>query len=98
MISSEPPIAPHGVPPAIGLAEADHVGHDAPALDGAAAGGADAGLDLVEDEHDAVLLGDRAYGLEEPGLGQHDAEVHHGGLHDEGGRRAALGDHRARCA
>ena len=38
------------------------------------------------------LLVDRADGLEEAGLGQYDAEVHHGSFHDEGGRRVTCLD------
>ena len=59
------------------LGQRDHVGHDAEALHRAAGGDADAGLDLVEDEHDAVLLGDLAHRLQVAGLGKHHAQVHH---------------------
>ena len=72
------------------LGQRDHVGHDAEALDGAARGDAQAGLDLVEDEHDAVLARDLAHGLEVARLGEHDPEVHHRRLHDHAGRLAAL--------
>ncbi len=75
-----------------GLGQGDHVGHHAEALDRAAGGRADAGLDLVEDEHDAVLLGDVAHRLQVARLRQHHAQVHHGGFHDHAGRLLALVD------
>ena len=48
------------------------VGLDAEELGGAAAGEAEPGLDLVEDQQDPELLGERPHRLVEPGLG-HDA-------------------------
>ncbi len=73
------------------LGERDHVRQDAVLLGRAAGGDADAGLDLVEDQDDAVAPGDLADGLEVAGLGEHDSEVHHRGLHDHAGRLAPLG-------
>ena len=54
MTSSVPPIAPDGQAAAERLRERDHVGRDAEALGRAAGGDRQAGLDLVEDQHDAV--------------------------------------------
>ncbi len=48
-------------------------------------GDREAGLDLVEDEDDAVLGTQLAHPLQVPGLRHDDADVHHGGLHDEAG-------------
>ena len=76
--------------PAERLGQRDHVGHDAELLDGAAGGDRHAGLDLVEDQDDPVLLRDLADGLEVAGLGEHDAEVHHRRLHDHAGGQATL--------
>ena len=62
-----------------------------PQLLGRAAGGdREAGLDLVEDQDDAVAAGDVADGLEVARLREHDAEVHHRRLHDHAGGLAAL--------
>ena len=98
-----PPIAPVGRPPPRALASVTMSGVDAEALDRAAGGDAEAGLDLVEDQDDAVPARDLAHRLEVAGLGEHDPEVHHRRLHDHAGRLAALlvelGDaplHRAR--
>ena len=72
------------------LRERHHVRRDAELLDGAASGDRHAGLDLVEDQDDAVLLRDLADGLEVAGLREHDAEVHHRRLHDHAGGEATL--------
>ena len=50
-----------------------------------------AGLDLVEDQHDPVPASELADVLEVARLGQHDPEVHHRRLHDHAGRLASLG-------
>ncbi len=74
------------------LRERDHVRLDAEALGRAARGDAEARLDLVEDQDDAVTLGDLAHRLEVARLGEHDPEVHHRRLHDHAGGLAVLGD------
>jgi hypothetical protein len=78
------------------LCEGDQIGDDAEVLDCPAGGDGQAGLDLVEDQDDAVLRGQLAHGLEVARLGEHHPEVHHRRLHDHAGRagrpsaRAAL--------
>ena len=57
MISARPSTPESGRPAAIDFATVDQVGLDAEVLDGERlAGAAEAGLDLVGDEHDAVLV------------------------------------------
>ncbi len=73
------------------LGERDHVRHHAEALGRAAGGDAEAGLDLVEDQHDAVAGADLAHLGQVAVLGEHDPEVHHRRLHDHAGGLAALG-------
>ena len=73
------------------LGERDHVRQHAAALGRAARRDAQAGLDLVEDQHDPVALRDLAHRLEVARLGEHDPEVHHRRLHDHAGGLAALG-------
>jgi hypothetical protein len=51
----------------------------------------ESGLDLIEDENDPASPGELADRLEVARLGRDDPEVHHRGLHDHAGRRAALG-------
>ena len=85
------PIAPVGRPPPSALASVTMSGRTPNLLGGAAGGDGQAGLDLVEDQDDAVLRGDLAHGLEVAVLGEHDAEVHHRRLHDHAGGLAALG-------
>ena len=76
------------------LGEAHQVGLHAEPLGRPAGGDGEAGLDLVEDEHDAVLGAQLAHPLEVAGLGHDDADVHHGRLHDEAGDlRAPLLEH-----
>jgi len=65
-----------------GLGQADQVGGDVEALGGTAGSDGDPGLDLVEDEHRAVLVGDLFDARKVAGVGQDDAAVHHRGLHD----------------
>src|SRR5215469_7801144 len=74
----------HGEAAADDLAEGGQVGTDAEALLGAAFGDAE-GDDLVEDEHDAVAVGDLAQSLEEAQLRHEQAGVGHERIHDEGG-------------
>ena len=80
------------------LRERDHVRLHAPALGRAAGRDAEAGLDLVEDQDDAVALRDLAHALEVARLGEHDPEVHHRRLHDHAGGLAVLGDQRLDAA
>ncbi len=53
--------------------------------------GSDAGLDLVEDQHRAVLASDLAHGLQVAGLRQADADVLHDRFDDEA-RHVATGE------
>src|SRR5262249_52283604 len=55
------------------LAQTAEVGRYAVVFLGAAIGEAEAGDDLVEDQRNAVLGGDRAQGLQEAGLGRNQA-------------------------
>ena len=67
------------------LGERGEVGHDAEVLLGAAARGSEAGDDLVEDEDDAVALGDFAELVEELRLDGLESHVGARGFEDDGG-------------
>jgi hypothetical protein len=69
---------------------------DAKALGRAAGRDAEARLDLVEDENDAVSGRDLADRLEIAGLWEHDPEVHHRRLHDHAGGRRPSASRRTR--
>ena len=68
-----------------GLGHGHQVGSHSEALGGAARTDAQAGLDLIEDQDDAVSPGDLADLLQISRFRQHDAQVHHGRLHDDAG-------------
>ena len=72
------------------LAEDRQVGQDAEALLGAAAGDAEAGDHLVEDQQCARRVAERAQRLEEPGRGRHDAHVPGHRLDDDRGEPFAV--------
>ena len=57
------------------LADGGHIGRDAVALLGTAAGKAEAGDYLVEDQHGTVLLGDFTGGLQEFLSGHHHTHI-----------------------
>ncbi len=79
-----------GDPASDALGEAEQIGLDAEVLVGPAPRQDDAGLDLVEDEHRAVLGGELADALEEPGIRRDDADVELHRLDDDGGDFAGV--------
>ena len=93
MISSLPPMAPQGVPPAIALPRVTMSGTTPQRSTAPPRAVQMPTLTSSKMRTMPCFLVSVAHALEEAGLGQHDAEVHHGGLHDERGRRIALLDH-----
>ena len=89
--SARPPNAPIGRPPPIDFARHNEVGLHAELARRSPVAGGDAGLDLVEDEHRAVALGDLAHCFEVAGLGKADADVLHHRLEDERGDLTPIG-------
>ncbi len=71
------------------LGEADDVGRDAEQLGRAAGGDGRAGLDLVEDQHRAVVARELAHALEVAVDRRDDVDVHHRRLQDHAGDLAA---------
>ena len=86
-MSGQPPKAPTGSPPADDLAQRGEVGTHAETLLSASPGDAE-GDDLVEDEHDAVALGDGAQPLEEALRGRNDAADAQQRIDQDGGELA----------
>ena len=76
-------------PTAERLGERDDVRLDAEALHCSPRRDGQAGLDLVEDQHDAVAPGDVAHRLQIARLGKNDPDAGHHGLEDEAGGPAA---------
>ena len=88
MIAARPSTPEIGMPPAIDLATRDEVGLDAEVLHREhAAGAAEAGLHLVGDQHDAVLVADLAQAAQVLGAGRHEAALALHGLDDDRGHR-----------
>ena len=72
------------------LGERNQVRRHPESLAGAARRDRDAGLDLVEDQQRAVLVGERAQRPQVALVGKHDAHVHHRGLDDDRRHLAAM--------
>src|SRR5262249_56077802 len=84
-----PPVRANGQAAADDLAETREIGTDAILHLSAAERKAEAGDDLVEDQHRAVARAEIAQGLQEAGRRRHDAHVPGHRLDDDGGDLAA---------